>query len=463
MVNTFSSRNVRMLPKMPPWVRFAMAGVILALFAFSFWQLSTFENAAEPDPGDVLERVVRVPTLDEKLLVEVRDTARSDRLQVEREPLRHLLAKAIDVGPSVAAALQIPDDMVPVSEVVEAIDKWRYRWLWYEGRLTQISAPRKGHPIDGYSIIEATVQLEDGRSVMAAFSVEPKDKLQVGDWVRTEGYLFKLRDITYPETLDKVPMLVGRSLQRDFEDWPKITELDQSLFEGFDDSSMWPEDLPARTVEEDQTEILWHLGAFVRDTAKDRTLKDWRKIEPLTTAEPYDRLVNGEVGRGEPMRVFGTLIRRHTIAAPANPANIKFWTAVWIQVHGFGGHLIPIWVPGKVDELPMRAQLEVRGFYYRWFVYDGKRDRFKVPLFVAADLDLFELDTDETMIEIGIWIGSAVTLMFVLILWSQRRTSRGALAHSKQMDARRRKRREHQAALATGAQPGPPPLPPTDS
>ena len=57
------------------------------------------------------------------------------------------------------------------------------------------------------------------------------------------------------------------------------------------------------------------------------------------------------------MRVFGTLIRRQTIAAPANPANIKFWTAVWIQVHGFGGHLVPIWIPKKVDELPMRAQL----------------------------------------------------------------------------------------------------------
>lgn len=442
LLKTLGNRNSQlMLPRMPSWVRFAMAGVIAAIFLYAFALLNAVENV-DSDPDLVLEKVVPVPVLDAKALANTRDKSRSDRLQVDAEPLRHLLAKSIDVGPSVAAALQIPAEMVPVEDLRENADEWRHRWLWYEGKLISLSAARKGHPIEGYSIFEAIIELEDGNSVMTAFSVESKEKLSVGDWVRAEGYYFKLRDLTYPNKLDKVPMLVGRTIERDYADWPKITKLDQSLFEGLDDSSFWPTDLPAHTVEEDQTEILWHLGAFVRDTAADRTFAEWRKIQPLSVAEPLDRLREGKIGRGEPMRVFGTLIRRSTIAAPANPANIKFWTTAWLQVHSFGGHLIPVWIPKKVEELPRQAQLEVRGFYYRWFVYDGAKERYRVPLFVAADLNLFELDTNETMKEIGVWLGGIISALLIVIFWSQRRTARSAKKHSQQMDQRRRRRRE---------------------
>jgi len=450
LLKNFGQRNTKiMMPRMPAWVRFAMAGVIAAVFVYAFALLNAVENA-EDNPNMELERVVTVPILDHDLLATTRDKTRRDRLQVDTEPLRHLLAESIDVGPSVAAALQIPAEMVPVEDLREDVETWRLRWLWYEGQLTSLSGARAGHPIEGYSIREATIELPDGNSVMIAFSVEPKQQLKVGDWVRIEGYFFKLRDLTYPNKLDKVPMLVGRTIEQDYADWPEITALDQSVFEGFDDSSYWPTDLPARTVEEDQTEVLWHLGAFVRDTAKDWNLAKWRKIEPLSIAEPLDRLREGKVARGEPMRVFGTLIRRSTIAAPANPANIKFWTTAWLQVHSFGGHLIPIWVPKRVGELPMQAQLEVRGFFYRWFVYDGKKDRFRVPLFIAADLDLFELDTNETMKEIGMWLGGIITTLLLVIFWSQRRTARSAMRHSQHMDKRRRKRRE-QAALNQAA------------
>jgi len=433
---------------MPSWVRFAMAGVVVACMAYAFTLLDALEQV-DNDPDLILEKIVLVPQLDDKLLAAARDDTRPKRLLVEAEPLKHLLAKSIDVGPTVAAALHIPAEMVPVETLREEPEEWRHRWLWYEGKLTRLSGPRDGHPISDYSIYEATIELEDGNSVLTAFSVVPSEKLTVGDWVRTEGYFFKLRDQTYPRKLDKAPMLVGRTIEHDHEDWSAVTEIDPKVFQDFDDSGFYPGTLPFRRVEEDQTEQLWHLGAFVRDTANDRTFAQWRKIEALSLAEPYDRLRENKIARGEPMRVFGTLIRRQTIAAPANPANIKFWTAVWIQAHGFGGHLIPIWVPKKVDELPLRAQLEVRGHYYRWFVYDAKSNRLRVPLFVAADLDMFELDTNTTMIEIGMWLGGLVLGLLVIAILSQRSAARTSLTHSRNLDQRRRKRREQQAQLAT--------------
>ncbi|HEB53696.1 MAG TPA: hypothetical protein ENI87_10630 [bacterium] len=432
---------------MPKWVRYAVAGSIVACMAYAFVLLNAIEHG-EVTPDIAVERIVPVPELDERILAETRDATRSERLLLDKEPLRHLLAKAIDVGPSVAAALGIPAEMVPVAELRADIDDWRYRWLWYEGRVVNLSGPRDGHPIANYKIYEAILELADGEHVLTAFSIEPDRTIEVGGWARAEGYLYKLRDLTYPIELQSAPMLVGRCLQRDYEDWPPVTELDQELLDRVDDSSWWPRDLPFRTVDEDQSEALWHLGAFARDTRDRMSLAEWRKVPPIP--EFYEQLKANEVRRGEPMRVFGTLIRRQTIAAGANPANIKFWTAVWVQVSGFGGMLMPIWVPKQVRELPLRAQLEVRGYYYRWFRYDTQQNRrIQVPLLVAADLDLFDLATGETMREIGIWIGGVALLMLVLIFWGQRQAQRSALAHSRMMDERRRKRRERARANAT--------------
>jgi|GEM_PF-4190774 len=430
----------RILPVMPSWARFVVAGVIAACFAYAIWLLNRIEQA-EVEPSLVLEKQVSVPQLDEALLAQTNDSTRRDRLQIERAPLAHLLAEALDVGPSVAAALEMPSDMVPVATLRAAIDDWRYRWLFYEGELVQLLGPRSGHPIDGYSIYDAAVRLADGESVLATFSIPPtgSKSVAVGDWVRVEGYLLKLRDTTYPQKLDSVPMLIGRSMQRDYEDWPAVTELSPELLSDLQDDTFWPDDLAWRDAEEDQTEALWHLGAFARDTADLRTLADWRKIEPLTVGEPYDRLIAGDIGRGEPMRVFGTLIQRRTIAAPANPANIRFWTSAWVQASGFGGHLIPIWIPDQVRDLPMRAQLEVRGFYYRWYVYDSQEGkRYRVPLFIAADLDT--LDMEPRMQAIGFWLGGVGLLMIIVVLWDQRRAAKASLAHSRDLDARRRKR-----------------------
>ena len=442
-----STNASRILPPLPPWVRLAIAGVVAAVFAFAVLELNRVEQVDQVSQ-EMLEPIVPVPELDEPLLAQVSEATPAERVQVEAEPLRHLLQKAIDVGPTVAAALNIPADPVPVDAIRKDPHEWRHRWLWYEGKIVSLSGPRSGHPIQGYSIYEVILELADGEHIVADYSIPPERPLVVGDWARAEGYLLKLRDVTYPLRFESAPMLIGRTLQRDYPDWGPITSLDPHWFDDIDDQTMWPGDQSFRGVDEDQCEALWHLGAFVRDTKDARTLADWRKIGTLTADEPYERLRKGEVARGEPMRVFGTLIRRQTIAAPANPANIKFWTAVWIQVTEFGGHLVPIWIPDRIPDLPPRAQLEVRGFYYRWYVYDAQKDgtRYRVPLFVAASLDQFELNVDQTMRQVGGWIGGIAAALLVLLFWGQRRMARSSMEHSRRMDERRRRRRQAKPA-----------------
>ena len=438
------------LPRMPGWVRFAIGGFVLACFAYVMFALPGEKD--RPESGsDVVEKIVRVPELDEQLLAQAKDTVRADRLVLEKEPLRHLLSKAIDVGPTVAAALNMPATPVPVAELRTDIAKWRHRWIWYEGKLAQLTKPGGGHPIKGYEIHEAIVELADGEHVIATFSVPSKQFVEVGDWVRVEGYLLKLRDVTYPTQLARIPMLVGRTMFRDYEDWPAVTALDAGILDQINDSTFYTDDPPWRDVEEDQYEPLWHLGAYVRDTADQRTLADWRKIGVLDTGEIYDDLIAGDVERGQPLRIFGVLRDRRTIAAPPNPANIKFWTSVLVEAQQFDGRVIPVWVPKRVRDLPRRCELEVRGHYYRWWAYHAGDGRdHKVPLFIAEDLHRFELDTEKTMREAGLWVAGFVLLLIVLIVYGQWRMSRSALRHSQDMDRRRRRRRAAQSATPTG-------------
>jgi hypothetical protein len=434
----------RLQLSIPPPARFAILGAVAAMLLYV---LVAMESAPPGDPDAAPPPItVALPELDASILAGARDGTREQRLVLEVEPLRHLLAKSIDVGPTVATALGAGSGPVPVATIREQLDAMRRRWLRYEGVLEELSGPREGHPIRGYSIYEATVRLADGEHVFAAFSMPPPPDLRVGDWVRVEGFLLKLRDTTYPQAIERAPMLVGREIQRDYEDWPPVTELDPAILAKVEDRSLWPGDPVWHTIEEDQTEALWHLAAYARDTAKQRTAAEWRRQPVLTAHAMHDKLITHQVPRGTPVRIIGSLIQRTFLAAPPNPAGIEAWTVAWVQVREYGGGaLVPIWVPKRID-IATRSELEVRAFYYRWFAYETiGNERHRIPLFVAADLDRFVLATGPAMRTVGIWLAGAVAVFFAAILWHQRRTTRASIEHSRDMDARRRRRRERAA------------------
>ncbi|MCA8963284.1 MAG: hypothetical protein H6838_12070 [Planctomycetes bacterium] len=439
------------LPPIPPALRFALSGCLLAgiLYLGLFWEPGTDSTHRQPATPEI---VVPVPRLDLALLATVHDATREQRILLETEPYKHLLTVAMDVVPSVADALGMPDEPVPLAEVQAHPDQWRSHWLWYEGRIEDLTGPRQGHPIKGRSIYEATLRLADGGHVIAAFTLPPPEGLHKGSWARVEGYLLKLRDTNYPFEVKSAPMLIGRAIQPDYEDWGPVTELDPRIMAQIVDNNFWPGSPAWRSVDEDQGEPLWHLAAYARDTAKDRTLEDWRKFGTLNAAETHPLLMRNQIAHGAPLRLLGTLIRRQTIAAPANPAGIRHWTVAWVQVRDYGGHVIPVWVPKRVADLPERCDLEVRAYYYRWYVYETQDDtRLHVPLFIAADLDPYKLEVDGAARWLTGLLGTFVTGLIILFWWIQHRWAKSSIEHQRHLDMRRRQRREREAAASSSA------------
>ncbi len=444
----FVPSRTSLLPTVPPAVRFVVAACVVAGLAYL---LTSIERPATKTEQPLPPAAIAVPSLDARILALADDSNHERRLVIEPEPLRHLLEQSIDVGPTVAGALGRPDEPVPLAELRADPQRWRGRWLFYEGELEYLSGPREGHPTKGRNIYEATLRLRSGDAAMLAFALPPPPDVKLGSWVRAEGFLWKLRDTNYPTVIDRAPMLVGRELQRDYEKWGPVTELDPARLAAVDDASFALGAPVFRTIEEDQCEALWHLAAYVRDTAATRTAAEWHKAGTLNT-DHHDALRQGRIARGTPMRIYGSLIRRRTIVAPANPAGVEDWTTAWVQVREYGGTLVPIWVPKRVAELPERCQLEVRAHFYRWSIYEAENGTSRwAPLFVAADLKPFELHVGRTMDGIGLVLGAVAVCFLGFVFWSQRRHKTIADRHTRALYELRRRVRSGEPTPAPTA------------
>lgn len=437
----FVPSRTSLLPPVPPAARFVVAGCVVAGLAYLLTSIERpIARIEEPLPP----AAIAVPSLDAKILALADDSDHARRLVLEPEPLRHLLEQSIDVGPTVAEALGRPEEPVPLADLRADPQRWRGRWLFYEGELEYLSGPREGHPNQGRSIYEATLRLRSGDAAMFTFSLPPPTDVKLGSWVRAEGFLWKLRDTTYPTAIDRAPLLVGRELQRDYEKWGPVTTLDTALLATVDDASFALGAPLFRTIEADQCEALWHLAAYVRDTAAARTAAEWREAGTLNT-DHHEALRKGRIARGTPMRIYGSLILRRTIEAPANPAGVEDWTTAWVQVREYGGQLVPIWVPKRVADLPDRCQLEIRAHFYRWSIYEAEKDKYWTPLFVAADLAPYELHVGRTMDGIGLVLGAVAVCFLGIVVWRQRRHHSLADEHTRSLyQLRRRVRRSTQ-------------------
>ncbi len=443
---------------MADWWKIIAMGVLLAGLVY----LAFFHDSSPPgDLGTgppVAPVEVEVPRLDQEILDRAKDATREQRLLLEPEPLAHLLEKSLQIVPSVAQALGVPDEPIPLSVLRASPDTYRGTYLAYEGRLGHVSPGKPGHPIEGYKIHEGWIELDDGDKVLFQVSLPPATGLEKGSWCRVEGYFLKLRDSNIFPQAEQAPLLVGPELFPEFEPWPTVTELDPGWFADIRDGLVEGGNFvdlqdSGLGLEESQDEPLWRLGSYARHRAESGqdTLLGWRAVDPLVTKDQLVKFKYGQVEPGTPVRLLGTFVYAEYSVARPNPIDAKHWTQAWIQIRDLGGKVVPVWIPKRISGFQYNESLEVRAYYFRRYLYDAEQYGMTfTPLFVAADLHRFEALPEHaltTWVKYG--FAGLVGLLVLLFILSARRDRLAREQHELDRIARRQKRLHKHAAAAS--------------
>lgn len=433
------------------WKIIAMGLLLAGLIYMTFLYQPAGAGGLGGDPP--ITRIhVAVPEIDQALLSQAEDATHPQRLVLEPAPLAHLLEKSVDIVPSVADALGMPREPIPVSMLRASPQAYRGAYLWYAGELGYLSLGKSGHPVTGYEIFEGYLETADGETIMFRVSDVPDD-LKVGEFVRVEGFFLKLRDSATQPKAEMAPLLVGPELFRDHRPWPAITELDPETFADIDDDVVdaggeWLTEFgdAEDDLEASQDVPLWTLASYAIHAANspESTFAHWRQVAPFVSKEQLTRYKKDDVPAGEPVRVLGSLVKAEWFAARPNPVGIEYWTQALVQVRDLGGKVVPIWIPKKLEGVTRNESLEVRAYYFKRFVYQPVSGEGQVftPVFVAADLTRFEVGPEHpaaTWVKIG--FAALVGFVIVLFFGIARRDRKNRDEHEVAMIERRRKRR----------------------
>lgn len=435
------------------WKVFAMGTVLAGLiFLTFFYEPNPPISLGEGPPMSI--DPIETPQLDAAMLELARDETRQQRLTIEAKPLAHLLERSLDIVPSVAKALGIPDQPVPISRLRANPNEHRGNYYWYKGQLKYLSRGKSGHPNDRYRIHEGWLQTDEGDDVVFRVSLEPRD-VSIGDYVRIEGFFMKLHDSHDLPRADQIPVLVGPQLFLDFPPWSPVTELDPEIMGGIDDS-IYRGEVPIDkgegpvwdTLKDSQYMPLWHAISFARTKSAGLNFGQWRAIPAFVTKHQLDKVKNGETERGTPFRVLGAFIQGQYWEAQPNPLGIKYWSQAWVQVQDLSGKLVPVWVPKKLD-LRRNQPLEVRAFFFRRMMYDTEAGARFTPVFIADDIHEFVAPPPDSATNILKWafIGAVLAVIAMFIFLARRDRARHA-KHLTEMDERRRRRAERATFLA---------------
>ena len=434
------------------WIRVSAMGVLLAALVFVtfFYQPS----AGKIGEGSAVEAdwdATPVPELDSAILALARDATRSQRLNVDDEPLAHLLERSLAVTPAVARKLGMPERPTPAARLRNAPGSFRGRFLWAKGKLEYLSKPKPGHPVPGYDHFEARLRTEVGEPVLFSFSVPPPEGVKIGGWVRIEGFFLKLRDAHLPVELNQTPWLVGPELFTAYPDWEAVGALDPAVLNRVRDGEWKGEskfengpDID-KLLAESEDVPLWHLASYALNCETTGSDRDawWSEVPALSNREQFEAFRRGDIPKGTPMRLLGTFVHARVMPAKINPLGIEAWTEAWVQVRDIGGKTIPVWIPRRISESwRQNHSAVVHGYFFKRYRYETMEGEVRwTPLFVAADMTRFTLSTGALSNQFTIAFAGLVGLVATIFFFMSRRDRRQRQRHEADLVARRRKRR----------------------
>jgi hypothetical protein len=438
-------------PDRSDWIRLGIMGALLGFLLYlAFFQAVPPASPPLGGPPVVMEKVP-MPELDPAILALAKDGSREERLVREREVLEHLLRKSLRVVPATARAMGMPEEPVPMAWVRSDPARYRGKYLFYRGTLEDLSAGREGHPIDGYLVHEGRLRTQEGDLVLFAVSLPPRSEIKKGEFVRVEGFFWKLLDAHFPVPVDKAPFLVGPEILPDALAWPPVERLDPAVMAKVRDgivvngvlgTTQEERQDVARLLVDSQDEPLWHLASHARHALAQMSPEQIQALPAFAHRDQWRDAEFGRMARGTPLRVMGTFIKARTLEARTNPIGAQFWTEVWIQSRDMGGRIFFVWIPKAVEGWQQNESVLMPAYYFRRHLYRTNDDKeIFAPLFVAPDLQRFAVVAHPAAAFARWALAGTGLLLIGILVWLGRRQTKDMRKFEAELVERRRRRR----------------------
>ncbi len=363
-----------------------------------------------------------------KLLSEVRDSTRTERLIREPEPYAHLLAEARNLAPGDLEVLGLRSMDAAAIHADPALH--RGQPFEVRGFLESIEV------VQGqvWEEIRGTIREPSGQ--LYAFSVLREPDVQVGQVVRLKGFFFKLFSLeTAPgEYADAVIYLIGKSLIRSFLSMDAPSSLDEIPFDE-------ARDFDITDMVELQEEILYPVLNYARG------LSD----EERAAIEPQD--VTWAELRKRPDQYRGTIVRILARYVPGlewprqlgpegeNPLDVRFFHD---GILALPNERLIRWI--GIDPFPQPVLRESKlaymtGVFVKNYAWENNRGQIlNGPMLVPIRFEPFVMPSNEAIHQLAYVIGGVTLFLIVAFFLAVFHDSRKAAEFRREFLVRKKRR-----------------------
>ena len=419
-------------------MRLGILGTVLAVVLTLYFAVGNQDKEADSlntNSGPALPlSATSLPPVDQEALAEVSDAEENARILLEPGPFRSLARVAQTLQPGHLRALDEPE--FPFEDPSLNPQTLRGKPFRFRGSMQHARTVRRspGAPEEFWCLLED----EDGHQIHLVSLAIPSELFGAENFVRADGFFFKMHTRTVEDRKVTAPLLVGREVAPSFRATLEVDALDRFLLASVRDHQMGESD-------DVDDRGLWHLLGYA-EYLKSQPEK-YQNIFGQAPEMDFDllRKLAAEPGlyRGQPMRIPGRVPDssrfRWSDAAGENPLRASWLHWGFLGNLAFNDHITILIGTGDQDFSGNKARW-YEGFFLQLKGYtDQTGNPRRTPVFVIAGFEEADRTPPPMIGKILTWFLAGALAIGVFLIVVIMRDRKSALAASQARLARRRK------------------------
>lgn len=417
-------------------------GIVLCIVLIFLVQKGAEESAGgsigQSDPRT--DYAGLLPELDPKLLAQIHDAKREDRLTKEQGPFQEVRNAAQALVGSWLYVLGEP--RFPFEDGIEGAGAHRGQPFRLRGEIVD----RR----DEVNVFEDQEQNEvwwllrtlDGEYFYYVDISASMDVPMLENFVLADGYFFKYYEKKFEGEWLTAPLFVGRSVEQSFRKVPEIQEPSLVLLSNVEDHPIGTHNNPTKL---DRDPYLWHLLNVARTIGHDEELREKATEDSILLDETTlaELAQNPAIFRGRMFELGGMVREASTSQMGENPLRERNISSAWIRNDLVGTNLTHLKAPGDFDFGANKGPIIYHGYFHMLWAYeDTEGNRLRTPVFVVVDAVAQEKVTPPfagQMVLMFLVIAIVIGIFLFMLIKRDKRTSDLALEKVAQRRAARRK------------------------